>query len=277
MVEANKKIKHFVLVRFFSRQRPNYPHDVLNVDFLSKQLPLANNVLRTMENQTNKNFELVFIMNPKCFDDPKYEFIFDTLKNSAKLPITFIKRGETVSLVRAAYNNYDFVIQSRMDFDDFVYKDAVADTQNKIEECVDMLCYGYCKGYMYFDEKLYNYSYLSKGRGHLGIFQSLIVKSEFAKSLPFTGIYSFPHHKIKLRLKNSLEKAGLAFSERMFQQNVSVKAYIYFRHEFSTDALAFKRDALTVIKKKKLPLAEDITKKQAEEKFNFHYALSSIK
>ena len=72
MSDSDKKIKHFVVSRFFPVQRKEFPHNILDVDFLLKQLSLAKNMLRSLENQTNKNFESVFVANPKFFEDPKY-------------------------------------------------------------------------------------------------------------------------------------------------------------------------------------------------------------
>lgn len=156
MPESDKKIKHFVIMRFFSFDDPKYPHDIYDPDFLEKQLVLAkNNALPSLENQTNKNFDLVFIVNAKFFDNPKYEFVFSTLKESTTLSLTFIKNSEQARLVKQAFNDFDFVIQSRMDFDDFIFKDAIADTQSKVDECENILSYGYCKGYIYICNELY--------------------------------------------------------------------------------------------------------------------------
>ena len=276
---ADKTVKHFVFSRFFPAQARKYLYNVLAPDFLKTQLPLAKNMLSSLENQTNKNFELIFLMHPKVFDDPMYEFVFSTLRVSTTLPITFVacRSDKMSSLVKDAYNNYDFVIQSRMDFDDFIYKDAVEDTQNKVTECENVLSYGYCKGYMYFNGDLYSRLVLFDKIGHIGILQSLIMKSSFAKNLPFANAYYGGHHKIKLVLKNFLEENGVEFSESMFQQNTSTNAYIYYRHEFSRDALVFERDAVTVIKKRNLALVQDVTKKQLEEEFGFFYDLNSIK
>lgn len=277
---ADKTIKHFVFSRFFPRQDPKYPHDVFDVNFLSTQLPLAKNILGSLENQTNKNFELIFFMNSKFFDEPKYEFIFSTLKDSTTLPIKFIKESEIRGLVESEYNEYDFVIQSRMDFDDFIFQDAVEDTQGKVEECENILAYGYCKGYEYIYGELYPFDTWGKWgkEGHISILQSLILKSSFAQKIPYVGAYSFDHTKIKLKLKEFLEKNGLEFSERMFQQNTFTNAYVYFRHECSHLSLTFHSGNLTHhISKKILPIFKNITKKQLEEEFGFFYDLNSIK
>ena len=74
-------LKHFIFTRFFSFYDPNYPYDIYDVNFLQERLLLTKNVLNSLENQTNKNFELIFILNDKVFDDPKYEFIFSTMRD----------------------------------------------------------------------------------------------------------------------------------------------------------------------------------------------------
>lgn len=278
-----KTIKHFVFSRFFNFEDPKYPHDIYDVVFLTKQLLLAQNMLKSLENQTNKNFDLVFIVNPKFFDNPKYEFIFQALQYATTLPLKFIKMNELPSLVKDAYEKYDFVIQSRMDFDDFIFKDAIADTQNKVNECDKILAYGYCKGCTYIYEKLYIqeilwvYDVNDGPTGHHSILQSLIWKSSFAKNLPFFGVYGGNHGKIKLRIKEFLEKNGLEFSENMFQQNVSDMAYIYFRHEDSHWILTHN-DGKPNIKapNRSCLTTKDITKKQLEEEFGFHLKLNSI-
>ena len=63
---SGKRIKHFIVTRFFPKQNRNYPHNVLDVEFLQKQLVLAkNNFFVSLANQTNTNFEIVVITNPK--------------------------------------------------------------------------------------------------------------------------------------------------------------------------------------------------------------------
>ena len=262
---ADKTIKHFVFSRFFPTQVPDYPHDVLDTDFLSAQIHLAKkNLLSSLENQTNKNFEVVFYANGAYFADPKYEFIFSTLKDSTTLPLKFIKGSEMSDLIMPAYNDYDFVIQSRIDFDDFIRKDIVEDTQSKVNECDKILGYGYCKGYTYFNKELYPFYATYKGRGHFSAFQSLILKSEFAKKRPFTGVY-VNHVVFKGLIERSVNKNE--FVESMFQQNTSTNAFIYFRHDTAWSNYKPGGNVIT-----------DITKKQLEEEFGFAgYELNSIK
>lgn len=233
--------------------------------------------MKSLENQTNKNFELVFLLNEKVIDNPKYNFISETLQNATSLPLKFIKSSDQSLLVKAALNEYDFVIQSRMDFDDFIFKDAISDTHNKVNECENILSYGYCKGYEYIHGELYVCDNKCSDIGHLGILQSLILKSSFAKKIPFIGAYFYDHTKIKLGLKEFLEKNGLEFSESMFQQNLSTKAYIYFRHEFSHYILTHNAGK-PIIKIPKRPKVTDITAKHLKSEFGFvGYELKSIK
>ena len=278
---ADATVKHFIFSRFFTFNDPKYPHDIYDVDFLSTQLPLAKNMLSSLENQTNKNFDLVFLVNEKFFDNPTYEFVFKTLQDSTTLSLTFIRKYHPHRLVEDAYTKYDFVIQSRMDFDDFIYKDAVADTQSKIHECDKILAYGYCKGYMYLNKELFHFDTGTRwgNEGHHSILQSLIVKSSFAKKIPFFEPYYFNHTKIKLNIKGFLEKNGVEFSESMFQRNTSTNAYVYFRHDFSHMSLTNHAGDLNFEIKKysnqKLN-HKDITKKQLKDEFGFNLELNSI-
>lgn len=282
MSESDKKIKHFVIMRFFTFDDPKYPYDIYDVNFLKQQIILARNALGSLENQTNKNFDLVFMVNSKFFSDSKYEFIFSLLKNSTSLPITFIKRNDIKLLTKGAINEYDYVITSRMDFDDFIYKDAIAIAQSKVDECDSILAHGYCKGYIYrHGSELYNFTHMCKGTGFVAVLMSLILKSSFAKNLPLINVYSFKHGSIKTGMERFLKKNHIEFSENMFQPDSSTRAFIYFRHEASHWASTHnKNDTQTEpINKVIKPglTTSDITKKQLEEEFGFFHELNSIK
>ena len=74
-------------------------------------------------------------------------------------------------------------------------------------------------------------------------------------------------------MRETFEKNNVEFKDSMFQQNLSTKAYIYFRHNFSQETLAYDRPPNT--QRTKLTTA-DITKKQLEEEFGFFHELKSI-
>ncbi len=280
---ADKTLKHFIIVRFFERKVDGYVHDIFDVDFVSACVLLAkNNLLRSLENQTNKNFEIIFLVNDEYLLDEKYKFIFTELQNGITVPIKFMKSNTMRQLIRDAYNDYDFVIQSKMDYDDFVYKDAVADTQAKVDECNSILAYGYNKGYTYFNGELYPFYdlYEKLGMGHTAVFQSLILRAEFAKKLSYIGIYSFSHNRVKSFLKDFLEKNGGTFSEDMYQYNASDNALIFFRHDATSTnkGKPFTSPPSRVKGKKKLTNEDGLTKKQLEDEFGFTgYELNSIK
>lgn len=285
MSHQGKRLKHFVIIRFFPYKRPEFNQDIFDLDFVARQVSLAkNNCLKSLENQSNKNFEIVFLANENYFADKKFDFIFTDLTDATSLPMKFIKcnstnlaTSELLALINDARDEYDFVIQSRIDFDDFIYKDAVTDTQNKIEDCDSILAYGYLRGYTYFNGELYPYYEPWRGVGHKSIFQSIILETSFAKKIPFMGIYSFNHTKVKLKLEEVFASKGLPFYENMFQQNSSTNAFIWFRHDetWSNDGNAYVEIPKYVKRVKKLT-ADDISKKQLEEEFGFYYDVNSI-
>lgn len=288
---SSDKIKHFIFMRFFSFEDPNYPYDIFDVDFLSKQLVIAkNHALKSLENQTCKNFDLVFIVHEKFFLDKKYEFIFSTLKESTSLPIKFMKmplglpnkwtkykKTDIPRLIKEAANDYDFVIQSRMDFDDFLYKDGIADTQSKVNECDSILAYGYCKGYWYVHEELFPFLRTYKDNGYHSILGSLILKSTFVKQIPFICIYGFNHDQARIKVKEFLETNGLEFRDDMYQSNTSVDAFIYYRHESSHfTATRNAGDPTVKTRNKKSLTSADINKKYLKDEFGFELKLKSI-
>ena len=116
-----------------------------------------------------------------------------------------------------------------MDFDDFVFKDAVIDTQSKVNECNSILAYGYNKGLEYIYGELYpRTDFLWKGRGHIRIFQSLILKSSSVENYPFLSVQNFWHDCIKIQLEQFLKNNGIEFLKDMFQDNEVKKIYLNF-------------------------------------------------
>ena len=106
--------------------------------------------------------------------------------------------------------------------------------------------------------------------------QSLILNSSFAKTIPLVSVNSFTHEKFKIKMKEFLEKNGVEFLERMFEQNTSTTAYIYYRHDFSQELNKHGGTKFKLPKRKSLTTA-DITRKQLEEEFGFFHELKSIK
>ena len=296
---ANPTIKHFIFIRIFPEQGAHYPYNVLDVDFLAGQLELAkNNALRSLENQTCKNAEIIFVMHDKHFLDKKYEFLFSTLKESTTFSCRFIKNlppykkdvsmaevyaeSEWGRLAKQAAEEYDFVIHSRLDLDDFIRKDVIEDTQNKVNECENILAYGYCQGYKYVEGDLYEMCYGYKQNSHTSLMESIILNSEFARSMPFISIMGngLGHWRMKEKLTRFLESNGIKFSENMFQQNISYNAYVYFQCRFSWWHHIENKgntSADFLIPKEATLVTEGITKKQLEEEFGFTgYELKSI-
>lgn len=271
------RIKHFIFSRFFPKQNPDYPHDVLDVNFLKNQLLLlVPNMLRSLENQTCKNFELIFLANDKCFSEQQYEIIFSALKTTTLPVVKVIKRNKIAPLIQEAYDNYDFVIQSRLDFDDFISKDVVADTQSKVNECDSILSYGYNRGYTYLYGELYFWYNLLDEIGHHSMMQSLILKSSFAKEISFISVF-INHMRHKIILKDFLEKNGIEFKEDMFQQNTSMNAFIYFRHGFSQKQLIANNTPQIKVPSSNIRLTTGyITKEQIKAEFGFFHELKSI-
>lgn len=273
-------VKHFVIVRFFERKIAGYIHDIFDVDFVTERVILAKkNLLSSLENQTNKNFEIIFLVNDKYLTDEKYGFIFTELQDGITVPIKLMKSNTVKQRIRDAFNDCDFVVQSRIDYDDFVYKDAVADTQAKVDNCKDILFYGYCKGYTYFNGDLYTFPvphYSSNGQ--MSVFQSCILESSFGKKIPYIGVLSFMHTKVKPDLKNFLEKNGFEFRDDMYRKNVSANAFIWFRHDatWSNRGNPFVELPKSITRNGVI-IDTDITKKQLEDDFAFHYDLNSIK
>lgn len=177
-------IKHYVIVRFF-------PIDlglgsiITEPDFIRKSLNIfRTSCLQSLLNQTNKNFEIILLINDNAPIDVISEFVENT-KTQYHINISPVRY---VNITEYLYNNvdkneYDWLITTRMDYDDLIYNEAA----NNIQEIVkstkyDLLCHGYCKGCTIINKDynlVYEYYNEYNNVGAINIFQSLAIRTKY--------------------------------------------------------------------------------------------------
>ena len=276
------KIKHAVAIRFYPFVFGVYNNDITDYDFLKKEFDLLRtNVIKSLEEQNNKNFEVIIIYNGSL-DLSKYDFLNkDNL--SDKLDITFIgvndiSLSEYHNYISKFYNDYEWIIETRIDHDDFVFKYAVDDIQNKIKASeIDLMVYGYCNGYTYINGEIYDFFTDCHGIGVWSVFASLAYRTNIVKFLPTISIYN-DHGKFKTtiidKIKNNDNDINVSFI-----QNKDKKAFIWYRHDacWSTkgEKKYFSIDTLTGYAKRKLlnPDLSNKDKNKIKEDFGFNYTI----
>lgn len=178
-----QQIKHYVIIRFFPIDL-GLGNIITDINFTKKSLNIfRTSCLQSLLNQTNKNFEIIFLINDNAPIDVINEFI-ENVKKNYHINIFPVKNCNiTKYLYNVDKNEYDWLITTRMDYDDLIYNEAA----NNIQEIVkstkyDLLCHGYCKGCTMIDKDyestcLFFNEYNNVGA--INIFQSLAIRTKY--------------------------------------------------------------------------------------------------
>ena len=176
-----KRFKHVVLVKFLSKKMnlTNILEDEM-IDYRLKFL--GGNLFPTLNNQTNKDFELVLLTNPelkvgqaarikKVAEGIPHEFGFRTLTHDSALE----------NYLAQTWAENEFVAVSRLDDDDFIERDCVKQVHDYSASLVpgkpeQVHVLGYGKGYLYVDwlQQLATIDFGYGKAGHVSIFQTFV-------------------------------------------------------------------------------------------------------
>lgn len=176
-------IKHYVIIRFFPIDL-GLGSKIIEPGFIKKSLNIfRTSCLQSLLNQTNKNFEIILLVNDNAPIDVINEFIED-IKIQYHIDISPVRYTNiTEYLYNVNKNKYDWLITTRMDYDDLIYNEAT----NNIQEIVkstkyDLLCHGYCKGCTIINKDynlVYEYYNEYNNVGAINIFQSLAIRTKY--------------------------------------------------------------------------------------------------
>lgn len=125
---------HSISTEFMSR-KGSYTDDQLRYWF-----DLFNNFfVKTLENQTNKNFS-VFVEIQDEMPDDRLKFMFERCK---QLNWKIGRRHELIKYIKSKWHDNDFIISSRLDCDDLIHAECVSDIQNFAHTITHPIVYGY--------------------------------------------------------------------------------------------------------------------------------------
>lgn len=227
-------IKHYIIIRFYCFNMMeneklfdyNLLHDGVNV--------FKHYTLKSLENQTNKNFEILFMIHNDISDDHAAIVELKSIKSNININVVHYK--DVNEFINKNDNKYDFLITTRIDHDDLIYSDAVKEIQNKCNINIPLYYNGYVNGITMINNNFNDcYKFYPKyNKGSISIFQSLIVnKKIFNKNL---NIYSLGQHNKQLDTFIDLYK-NYKYNESYFNINNLEDAYIYVKHDFNHSSL----------------------------------------
>lgn len=226
------KIKHIIATRFLCFEG-NLGDKVLSKEYIDMGLRLMSQYLiPTLENQTNKNFELVVLVHQKL-NLGVYKRKF--LAMSEKLNIQVVRFNKFDEYVRAAAAESENLIVTRIDYDDLVWNGAVEDVQKRIG-IAPLYIYGYNRGYAWKegDASIMVFYQEYKKRGHMSIFQSAIIKTSVSEVV---GIHPYKWNHTKPM--EALETRGIKPALVKFEPNYTKDAFVWVRHENTSSGLIF--------------------------------------
>lgn len=226
------KIKHIIATRFLCFEG-NLGDKVLSKEYIDMGLRLMSNYLiPTLENQTNKNFELVVLVHQKL-NLGVYKRKF--LAMSEKLNIQVVRFNKFDEYVRAAAAEAENLIVTRIDYDDLVWNGAVEDVQKRIG-IAPLYIYGYNRGFAWQEGKhdLMVFYQEYKKHGHMSIFQSCVINTGVQE---LVGIH--PYKWNHTRPLEAIERGEINKQLVKFEPNYLKDAFVWVRHENTSSGLIF--------------------------------------
>lgn len=229
------KIKHLVITRFMSEQFGKSDSELFNDEFLKESFDLLkNHLLKTLSIQTNKNFELIILIHDRIPDE-KISFIYN-IQFNYDFQITIIRKNKLEDFVQSFNSDYDFVITSRIDYDDHIYKNVVETTQKQVDPNYSVQLYGLNNGVSIINGEtephLMSINY--EKVGYFSVFVSLIINTKKIKTL-FSVYKLGDHSRICKTMKEEYKKLGIdKISDIKIERDKTNEIrYIWLRHKNS--------------------------------------------
>lgn len=229
------KIKHFVITRFLTRDDLGYGDRIFDDDVIAESVEYVKKYfIPSLENQTNKNFEIVFLVNDKHDTEESNIRLLKELDTCFKCHV--VKKSDLAGFVKSESSGYDRLITTRMDYDDLVYSGAAQEIQGLAERSKEVVfTYGYNNGTLKRGKQIckYNPKY---GNGYFSVFLSLVID---LKTMPSADVYELDDHtNVRKTLKDLCGKNKVVYSDAFFKRSAENQYYfVWVRHENTASSL----------------------------------------
>lgn len=224
-------INHFVIIRFYCINNDNQ-EKLLSYNFLHEKLEIFKNyTLKSLENQSCKKFEIILLIHGGLDNNHPIIYELNNIKSSIKIHI--IKFSQ-LSKFLSNYNNCKFLITTRIDPTDVVYKDAVFKTQSIINSSKKVLIwFAFQNGLTmindnFDDVRLFTPKY--KQIGSMSIWQNLIIQPQRITDLE--NVYDLgPHYNCLPKLIEFENKYNILDYEKDYiYDDIEKESWIYINH-----------------------------------------------
>lgn len=227
-------MKHFIITRFFSD--PFGKTDEQMLSFLNEEtlqngfILLKNHFIKTLQNQLNKNFEIVILI----YNELPLQSVSFLNEIECDYKIHIIHSKDLNKFIYNFYDN-DFIITTRLDYDDFVHKNCVQDVQLAALDTNYLKLYGLNNGCTMDNNEIpyfFHPKYISIKHDFFSCFETLIVNTKNYKR-PINIYHLGNHTKVCEYLIDNYKKFGLDdITQIQTQLDKDEKTkYIWYRHE----------------------------------------------
>lgn len=222
------KVRHVIATRLLSRQMS--VKDILEDYMIDYRLGLLRrNLIATLNNQTNLDFEFVLLTNPKLKPEQVERIRMFMVESRPKFKWMLIPHDDRYkNAIRDMWKTCDVLAVTRIDDDDFIRRDVAANTMDFLKiSPFNIAVMGYNHGYMYVDGKntMDARDFGCRG-GHMSIFQTHAFRTANVEFSPDIIPYSVDHDCVK----REFNKMGLKVVYVDADQGKDEQFTIYFRH-----------------------------------------------
>lgn len=229
------KIKHLIITRFMSDQFGKSDTKLFDKGFLLHSLEiLKRHLLQSLSVQTCKDFELVVLIHDRVPED-NISFIYD-IQGKYDFKITIIRRNALKAYVSSFKGEYDFIITSRIDYDDHIHKSVVKTTQKRVDATYAVQLYGLNNGISLIDGRTDGH-FMHKDYEHQGYFSAFttLIVNTHRVAHPFS-IFDLDNHAFVIRTLNERYRSFGIQSPSLIKIETDTETktrYIWIRHSES--------------------------------------------
>ena len=260
------KYTHLIITRFMCNNFiPEYVDDITTKEWENMSFDMAKrHIVATLENQTCNKFKLVFLVNNNLSDEN-----IDRLYNlSDKLYIDVVKLKNFNEYIYCI--NTDYLITSRLDYDDHVWSECVQTIQEILCTEPDVKVWGINQGISLVDGEykphlMRNQEYELNKEGFFAPMLSLILKRTACKK--YFDVYKLGFHTECLKNFINIQSVYMKRDDYKLEDIYSTfdngdLYYIWIRHKHSATTIACNVTHNTNIK-------IDISKEELKERFGY--------
>lgn len=222
------KIKHYIIVRFYCYDFNVLPEGtIFDEKFLNNAIDIFKKTcIRSLENQTCKDFELLVLINDNISKNHPSIIKLNDLCKTTSFVSKVLKLNE---LNIQNDNTYDYIITSRIDYDDFAKFDAVEEIQSTTSD-LPYVVFGYLNGIAIKDVNDINtcLEYLPTygNNGPMSVMATLIVNTKTCKQ--FLTIIDLINHAILHKtLKKVYEENDIEYDDNAYVLVKDRLSYLY--------------------------------------------------